>query len=375
MALAVASGGQALGAIPVEQGNVLYLALEDGERRLKDRLQKIIGNGSVPEALEFATAWSRLNEGGLEQLEKWLVEHPKARIIFIDTLKRVRPQERGNRQLYDSDYDAIAPLGDLARKFGVSIVLIHHTRKMDSEDPIDMISGSLGLSGSADGALVLTRSRTSVQGKLHVIGRDFEDRELTLDWNSGTFGWTLAGDAEQFSVSKERKEVIDLLLLDSPTRFTPKKVAAKLNRNEIATRKLMSAMHKDGQLDNDGSGNYTVIKNIGNYSNLSNLSNSGNYSNSSSGDNNNQSELPFSNEGSSVNHSKVTYLADRVTRVTPVTIYFESEEWKERVAVMEYDNNIPREEAEFLARVSLDAQINLSKSENTIKDSDYKRAA
>ncbi len=115
MALAVASGGHALGTIPVEQGNVLYLALEDGERRLKDRLQKITGNGSVPEELEFATTWSRLNEGGLEQLEKWLIEHPNARIIFIDTLKRVRPQERGNRQLYDSDYDAIAPLGDLAR--------------------------------------------------------------------------------------------------------------------------------------------------------------------------------------------------------------------------------------------------------------------
>lgn len=163
--------------------------------------------------------------------------------------------------------------------------------------------------------------------------------------------------------------------MDSPQRFTPKKVAEELNRNEAATRKLMAAMHKDGQLDNDGSGNYTVIINNGNSSNLSNLSNSGNYSNSSTANNKNQSELPFTNEGNSVNRSNITNLANRVTRVTPVTIDFESEEWKERVAILEYENSMSREEAEFSARVGLDAQINLSKPENVIKDCDYKRVA
>jgi hypothetical protein len=260
IALAVASGGKALGSIPVEQGNVLYLALEDGQRRLKKRLELITGNGGViPEDLDFATTWSRLDDGGLEDLEFWLSEHPNARIIFIDTLKRVRPKDSGNRQLYDSDYDAIAPLGDLARKYGVSIVLIHHTRKQDSEDPVDLISGSLGLSGSADGVLVLTRARMSVQCKLHVIGRDNEDKELILDWNSGTFGWTLARDAEQFELSPERKEVINLLLRASPARITPKQVAETLNRNENSTRKMMNRMNNDGQIDNDGLGNYTVI--------------------------------------------------------------------------------------------------------------------
>ncbi len=329
IALAIASGGYALGAIPVKQGNVLYLALEDGERRLQKRLGLITGNGGViPAELEFATTWNRLDEGGLEQLEAWLIEHSNARIIFIDTLKRVRPRDAGNRQLYDSDYDAISPLGDLARKYGVSIVVIHHTRKQDSEDPIDMISGSLGLSGSADGALVLTRARMSVQCKLHVIGRDNEDRELTLDWNSGTFGWTLAGDAEQFAVSKERKDVINLLLLDSPARLTPKEVAKQLNRNEIATRKLMSAMHKDGLIDNDGSGKYTVITNNNNLGNSGNSSNSGNSGNSGN--------LPLfnspGNSGNSPGNSKTATkaneigdLSNRVTRVTGVTVVTEND--------------------------------------------------
>ncbi len=327
IALAVASGGKALGSIPVEQGNVLYLALEDGQRRLKKRLELITGNGGViPEDLDFATTWSRLDDGGLEDLEFWLSEHPNARIIFIDTLKRVRPKDSGNRQLYDSDYDAIAPLGDLARKYGVSIVLIHHTRKQDSEDPIDLISGSLGLSGSADGVLVLTRARMSVQCKLHVIGRDNEDKELILDWNSGTFGWTLAGDAEQFELSPERKEVINLLLRASPSRITPKQVAETLNRNEDSTRKMMNRMNNDGQIDNDGLGNYTVInKNNKRESQVSlmslmslksQVSLKSQTSESDSG--HSQSHSPCHSK-TAINTNEIGDLNDRVTGVTPVT--------------------------------------------------------
>jgi 5S rRNA maturation endonuclease (ribonuclease M5)/biotin operon repressor len=294
IALAVASGGKALGSIPVEQGNVLYLALEDGQRRLKKRLELMTGyGGEIPKDLDFATTWNRLDDGGLEQLESWLSERPKARIIFIDTLKRVRPKD-SNRQLYDSDYDAIAPLGDLARKYGVSIVLIHHTRKQEAEDPIDMISGSTGLSGSADGALVLTRARMSVQCKLHVIGRDNEDKELMLDWDKGTFGWTLAGDAEQFDLSPERKAIINLLLLDSPVRLSPKEVAKTLNKSEAATRKTMNRMQNDGQIDNDGSGNYTVIKN-----------------------NNNESQVSHESHESHESRESQTSASDSVTPVTP----------------------------------------------------------
>ncbi len=325
IALAVASGGKALGSIPVEQGNVLYLALEDGERRLQKRLELITGNaGEIPKDLHFATTWESLDNGGLEALESWLIEHPNARIIFIDTLKRVRPKDSGNRQLYDSDYDAIAPLGELAREYGVSIVLIHHTRKMDSEDPMDLISGSTGLTGSADGVLVLTRARMSVQCKLHVMGRDNEEKELTLDWDKGTFGWTLAGDAEQFDLSPERKAIINLLILDSPVRLSPKEVAKTLNKNEVATRKTMNRMQKDGQIDNNGLGMYTVIKN-NNESQVSQVSLKSLKSQvslksqtSESDSSHAQSHSPCHSK-TAINTNEIGDLPVRVTGVTPVT--------------------------------------------------------
>jgi hypothetical protein len=279
IAIAVASGGLALSSIPVEQGDVLYLALEDGKRRLKNRLQQILGNGTVPAKLDIATEWNRLDEGGLEALEEWLQSHPDARLIVIDTLKRVRPKGNGRAQLYDNDYEAIAPTADLARRYGVSIVFIHHTRKMESEDPIDLISGSFGLSGSADGVVVLKRGRGRSEAELYATGRDFDSQDFSLKWDAAICGWKIVGDAAENYIGKERREIIDLLKIEFS--LTPKRTANLLGRSEAATRKLMAAMASDGQLENDGSGNYSIpdkMKN-GNYGNSGNSTHSGNSGN------------------------------------------------------------------------------------------------
>jgi AAA domain len=145
MCLAVAIGGVALGTRHVEQGEVLYLALEDNRRRLQKRLGKMLG-GPAPRGLEMATTWPRLNEGGVEALGAWLLEHPEARLIAVDTLAKTRPLARG-QNVYQEDYAALEELLPLAAEHGVAVVVVHHTRKMAAADPLDEISGSTGLTG------------------------------------------------------------------------------------------------------------------------------------------------------------------------------------------------------------------------------------
>jgi hypothetical protein len=271
VAIAVASGGRVLGQIPVVEGDALYLALEDGERRLQKRLKQLLGGGRIPARLAVSAEWRKLDEGGLEDLETWIKEHPEARLIIIDTLQRVRPKANGRKQLYDSDYEALAPLGDLARRHGISIVVVHHTRKQESNDAFDLISGSNGLTGSTDGALVLKRSRGQADAELHVTGRDFDEQNLAVRWDSKIFGWTLLGDASEFGISKERREVIELLRLEKTA--TPKEAAEILKKEHGALKKLMAAMLKDGQLHNDGSGRYSLPVTEGSSSNSGNSSN------------------------------------------------------------------------------------------------------
>src|SRR5829696_6178420 len=180
--VAVASGGVALGTRQVEWGEVLYLALEDNRRRLQKRLGKMLRE-PAPEGLEMATAWPKLDEGGVEALKSWLGEHPEARLVAVDTLAKTRPRTRG-QNVYQEDYAALEELLPLAAEHGVAIVVVHHTRKMAAADPLDEISGSTGLTGGVDGALVLKRDRGRADAYLHVTGRDIEEeQELALRWD------------------------------------------------------------------------------------------------------------------------------------------------------------------------------------------------
>jgi hypothetical protein len=258
MCIAVAAGGCALGKIPVEKGEALYLALEDNERRLQRRLKKVLAGGVCPAGLAYATEWPRINEGGLEALDAWLTKHPNARIVVIDTLKKFRPQAAGNRSLYDVDYEALEPLLPLAAKHEVAILVVHHLRKMDAGDPLDMVSGSTGLTGGVDGTLILKRERGKQDATLVVDGRDLEESsELALKWDANIASWSLMGDAEEARLSGARGEII-ALLREQDRPMTPKEIALMLGKGQNAVYQLVYQMSSDGQLSTPDRGLYDL---------------------------------------------------------------------------------------------------------------------
>lgn len=257
-AVAVAAGGYALGTVKVDQGDVLYLALEDGKKRLQKRLRQLLGDRPAPARLHLATAFPLLDEGGEAGLERWLTEHPEARLVVIDTLKRFRPRERAGASVYNLDYDAVAPLADLAHRFDVAIVVVHHCRKSDAEDPLDLISGTTGLTGGADGAIVLKRARGAADAELHVTHRDAEeDAELAVQWDAQLSGWRLLGDAEEHRRSDQRTAILTALY-DAPEPATPKDVAEVLDKPYGAVKFLMWDMAKQGDLKAEN-GRYTPL--------------------------------------------------------------------------------------------------------------------
>jgi RecA-family ATPase len=202
LAIAVATGGAALGNKQVEAGDVLYMALEDNRRRLRKRFGKLL-SGDGPHRLYIAIECPRMDKGGAKALEEWLEEHPDARLVVVDILKRVRPRAPASRSVYEADYEALEAMQRLAGEYGVSILVVHHLRKLDADDPLDEVSGSTGLSGGADGVLVLKRDRGRADAFLHVTGREIEEEaELALRWDSGLASWTLMGDAEEYRVSQ-----------------------------------------------------------------------------------------------------------------------------------------------------------------------------
>ena len=175
---------------PVHQGAVLYLALEDDHRRLQDRLFRMFGTESA-DNLYFSIYAKQLGAGLEEQLKWFVQEHPDTRLIIIDTLQKVR-EFGGDTYSYASDYEVIAKLKAFADEHGICLLLVHHTRKQQAEDKFDMISGTNGLLGAADGAFLLQKERrTSNTATLDISGRDQQDQRLYLTRNEERLIWTL----------------------------------------------------------------------------------------------------------------------------------------------------------------------------------------
>ena len=187
------SKGEPVWGLKTEKCGVLYISLEDTFQRIQQRLNDV--SGGSPGSIWLATEALYIGEGFEEQLTNFLTAHPNVKLAVIDTLQRVRKagQEQYN---YASDYETLCALKKIADRFLVTVLVVHHTRKAGSSDSFNMISGTTGLLGCADGALVLQKSsRLENAATLDVTGREIADTQLNLRfdkqrkmWDSVSFG-------------------------------------------------------------------------------------------------------------------------------------------------------------------------------------------
>jgi hypothetical protein len=247
LSIAVAAGGRALGSIPVEAGEALYLALEDSPRRLQSRLRTLLGYDDVPSGLHLETEWPRLDEGGTDKLDDWLGLHPGARVVFIDVWPRIRPRATKRTDYFQVDYDAAAPLQGLAISRGIAVVSLFHTRKAEAEDFVETVQGTFGTAAAADTIVVVKRSRGQADATLYVTGRDVEERELALRFAPEAGTWAILGDAAEYGLDETRRELLEAIRMHGA--LTPKRAAEVTSVDHNRAKVTLWRMANDGQLD------------------------------------------------------------------------------------------------------------------------------
>lgn len=209
-ALACAAGGVALGAIPVKPRPVLYMALEDGHRRLQSRFRTLVAGQPLPEGLVLVTR-ATVGEASLF-IDEFLRRHRSdAPLVIIDTLGKVKPPKGANEDAYQADYRIVGGLKSRIDDVpGGCLLLVHHTRKMGADDYVETLSGTQGIAGSADFVLVLNRRRNSDDAILQVTGRDVVEQEYALTTSGGR--WSLDGMdlLDAAATARNRRETRDL---------------------------------------------------------------------------------------------------------------------------------------------------------------------
>jgi hypothetical protein len=242
--------------VQCEQGDVLYAALEDNLRRLQSRLTKLFGTNDWPARLDFVCEMPRLTEGGLDFIKSWIEGAERPRLVIIDTLAVVRPPNRKEQGSYDADYAAVKELRDLALKYGVAIVLVHHLRKAEADDPFDTISGTLGLTGAPDSIMVIKRDSSGTT--LHAKGRDLIEIEKAVKFDPGTCTWVVLGEAGAIKKSAERAAIVKALEEAGAEPLTPNQIAAHAGMKPINVRKLLTRMLAEGVVKKASYGKYTL---------------------------------------------------------------------------------------------------------------------
>lgn len=286
MCLSIAKGEKVLNQ-QTTQGTVLYLCLEDSFVRIQNRLYEITDKPT--ERLHFVIMSESIGNGLEEQIEDFKKEHSDLKVVFIDTLQMVRNESESS---YSSDYKELSVLKALADKLEITIVVVHHTRKCSDSDPFNMISGSTGLSGCVDGSMVLAETkRGSRNAKLHCVGRDIENQEINLHFDSNFKKWIVTDEptaskskdniflAALYVYLKERidfcgtaSELVNALKSVSDETFYPNRVTRDLVQNGYTLKKYgidfqykrtrsgrLINLHYDRERDGSDSKNSTVV--------------------------------------------------------------------------------------------------------------------
>lgn len=267
-AIAVAMGGKALGHLQVDRRPVLYLALEDSHRRLQRRIDQLVPGQPWPDTLTMLTDVRRGQIG--ETMDAYLRLHPSAGLIVLDVLAKVTPPAAMGESTYQRDYRVGEALQRITRDHpNLALVAIHHDRKADSRDFVDAVSGTNGVSGSADTVALLTRERHESTGLLSITGRDIEEVAYALDKNE-TGGWLLHGGTLEAAAQAATQARVDITAshhgdvmrqvveqVQAMGKATPREIEERLGI--ASARVYLTRAVEKGMLAKDGRGTYTPL--------------------------------------------------------------------------------------------------------------------
>ena len=230
------SRGEAVWGLPTRKTDVVYLALEDREWRVQQRMQEL--TDSPPENLRFGFSCGQLGAELEGQIEETLREFPSTGLIFIDTLQMVRDNASAKVNAYAQDYKDLSGLKKLADDHGICIFVVHHTRKeRDSSNIFNDMTGSTGILGVADTGMILRKDdRFGDCATLCITGRDVEEKKLKMQMRGVRWEITEALSADD--LRKERIpdfvfQVADFLLAHGRFRGTVSQLLAAVGNTEL----------------------------------------------------------------------------------------------------------------------------------------------
>lgn len=230
MAISVASGGQALGSLPVQRGSVVYFSLEDIDRLFQGRVEKM--EHQFKTGVTILHRCRKFDQGGLEDIEQ-IVAVKQPRLLVIDTFNKVRRDARENVPIQQREYGDLDGLSRISKDHDVAIVIVMHTRKSKGKNHIEQVAGSHGLTGAADNVITLESSGRGT-GTLRVDGRNLPQAEFSLTQDETTMRWRVAGPNIAEALNEGQERVLGHLRENAGQKPSQIATALGMNRSTVS---------------------------------------------------------------------------------------------------------------------------------------------
>ena len=230
------SKGEPVWGLPTRKTDVVYLALEDREWRVQQRMQDL--TDTPPDNLHFGFSCGQLGAELESQIEDVLKDYPSTGLLFIDTLQMVRDNASAKVNAYAQDYKDLSSLKKIADNHGICIFVVHHTRKeRDGGNIFNDMTGSTGIMGVADTGMILRKEdRFGDNATLCITGRDVEEKKLKMQMCG--VKWEITEELSADDLRKERIpdfvfKVVDFLFEHRQFEGTVTELLAAVGNTEL----------------------------------------------------------------------------------------------------------------------------------------------
>ena len=199
--------------------DALYLALEDSDRRINQRL-KLAAKTRDRDKLGRVRFWAGYNDDGRHipmgqdavfEVRRHLKLNPNTKLVVVDTMKPVMTTNRTGTKSYDEWVNDLRPWVQIASN-RACILFIHHTRKKSGEadeNPFETILGSQGIMATVDTVAVMNQKAGSKDALVHITGKDVEDAELFYEWLYPSY--TEGGEAKRKSLGRTQHQYFNYI--------------------------------------------------------------------------------------------------------------------------------------------------------------------
>jgi hypothetical protein len=260
LACAVGTGTEYCDSVCSDRNaRALYIALDDtSKERFQRRLKEMLPSG-VAHRLTTIFALGSKYASSLDLLSGVIEQRPEIRFIVIDTLSAFRQKTRSDNP-YQQEYDELQAINNWAHKHKVVVVVVHHLRKgnIETDNPFESISGTLGLQGGVDGMIVLHRKDDTSEvdealseklGAIWFKGRDVEETGFGARLADGR--WTKYGSVADVFQAGTKREIINVMKTEPARWWTSKEVhaAGDFSCKAEGVQRAMGRMVKKGELE------------------------------------------------------------------------------------------------------------------------------